>query len=47
MESTWGPSWGYGDDGDNGDDVGTMWGRRGRCKDDGDHVGTTKSLKMP
>ena len=41
METTWGPSGGYGD---NMRTMGTMWGRR---EDDGDHVGTTKSLKMP
>ena len=38
METTWGPSGGYGDDG------GMTWGR---CEDNRDHVGTTKSLKMP
>ena len=38
--TTWGPS------GDNGDDVGMTWGQRPLCGDDGDHVGTTKSLKM-
>ena len=44
METTWGPSGGYGDDVGM---TGTMWGRRG---DDGDNMGTTgttKSLKMP
>ena len=34
METTWGPSWGY------GDDVGMMGTTQGRCGDDGDDVGT-------
>ena len=36
METTWGPSGGYGDDRDDGDDVGMMWtmrGQRGPCGD--------------
>ena len=47
METTWGPSGGY------GDDVGMTGTMQGQCGDDGDHVGmtgttgTTKSLKMP
>ena len=44
METTWGPSGGYADDVRMMGMTGTMWGR---CEDDGDHVGTTKSLKMP
>ena len=34
METTWGPSGGY------GDDVGMTGTTQGRCWDDGDHVGT-------
>ena len=26
--------------------TGTMWGQQRQCGDDGDNVGTTKSLKM-
>ena len=32
MDTTWGPSGGY------GDDVGMTWGRQGQCGDDGDDV---------
>ena len=38
METTWGPSGGYGDD---GDDVGTTWTMLGRCGDDVGMTGTT------
>ena len=33
METTWGPSGGYGDDGDDGDDVGMTRGQQGPCGD--------------
>ena len=44
VETTWGPSIGYGDNGEDGDDVGTtetMWGPRRQCGDHRDDVGTT------
>ena len=36
METTWGPSGGYGD---NRDNTGMTWGQRIRCGDDGDNMG--------
>ena len=42
MRTTWEPCGGY------GDNVGTMrmmWGQQGQHGDQGDHVGTMKSLK--
>ena len=47
METTWGPSGGYGDHMRTTGMMGMMWGQWGRREDDGDHMGTTKSLKMP
>ena len=47
METTWGPSWGYGDNmrmtGTTGT-MGMMWGQRG---DNGDDMGMTRGLRGP
>ena len=47
METTWGPSGGYGDDGDDGGMMGTMWGRCGDNRDDVGMTGTTRGQQGP
>ena len=47
METTWGPSGGYGDDEEDVGMTGMTWGRRGDDRDDVGTMGTTRGQQVP